>query len=151
MSDTEVLRVIEEIRIEAPVERVFHALTDPTEIMAWWTIPGQYETRAADMDVRVGGRYRLSGTSARRGTFAVSGEYRIVEPPHRLSYTWIPDWDDGAHGSVVDIRLEPDGDGTRLILTHTGFATQSALDDHIRGWPAVLQALRARAEAGVTA
>lgn len=146
MSLTHALQLTEEIRIHAPPDRVFRALTDPSEILAWWSVTGMYETREAEMDVRVGGRYRLAGTSARRGTFAVTGEYRVVEPPRRLSYTWTPDWDEGARDSVVDIRLEAAGTGTRVIVTHTAFATQSARDDHASGWSTVLGALRAHAE-----
>ncbi len=148
MSPTEALRVVEEIRIQAPPERVFRALTEPTEITSWWGVPDRYETREADMDVRVGGRYRFRGTSARHGTFEVTGEYRVVDPPHRLSYTWTPDWDDGARGSLVDIRLEPDGAHTRVIVTHTAFSSRSARDDHSRGWPTVLAGLRTHCEMG---
>jgi uncharacterized protein YndB with AHSA1/START domain len=148
-SSTDVFRVVKEIRIQAPPELVFSALTDPAEVKAWWVIPGQYETRDAQLDVRVGGRYRVSGTSVRLKEFAVTGVYRIVEPPHRLSYTWTPDWDAGARDSIVDIRLEPEGEETRVIVTHTMFSTQSARDSHAEGWPAVLDALRTHAEARV--
>jgi uncharacterized protein YndB with AHSA1/START domain len=146
MSTTHALQLIEEIRIHASPDRVFRALTDPGEVTAWWSVTGMYETREAEVDLRVGGRYRLAGTSARRGTFVVTGEYRVVEPPRRLSYTWVPDWDDGARDSVVDIRLEPEGTETRVIVTHTAFANQSARDEHANGWPAVLGALRAHVE-----
>ncbi len=147
MNTTEALQVIEEIRIHAPPEVVFQALTDPGEITAWWGIPGEYETREAEMDVRVGGRYRFAGTSTRLGRFAVTGEYRIVDPPRRLSYTWTPDWDEGARDSIVDIQLERDGDTTRVTVTHTAFSTVSAQENHRNGWPSVLGALRTHAEA----
>ncbi len=146
MNTPEALQVIEEIRIHAPPEVVFRVLTDPGEITAWWRIPGEYETREAEMDVRVGGRYRFAGTSTRLERFAVSGEYRVVDPPHRLSYTWTPDWDEGARNSIVDIRLQRDGDTTRVTVTHTAFSTTSARDDHLHGWPSVLCTLRTHAE-----
>ncbi len=146
MNTTEVFQVIEEIRIHAPPEVVFRSLTNPAEITEWWRIPGEYETREAEMDVRVGGRYRFAGTSTRLERFAVSGEYRIVDPPRRLSYTWTPDWDEGARDSIVDIQLERDGDTTCVTVTHTAFSTMSARDSHHQGWPSVLVSLRVHAE-----
>lgn len=135
------LRVEQEILIRAPIERVFKAFTDPLELATWWRIPGYYETEHADVDLRVGGRYRLTGTSAGLSTFEVHGEYLVIEPPSVLSYTWNPSWDRDAHGSVVDIRLESVGDETRVRVVHTAFLTANARDEHDQGWPAVLQAV----------
>lgn len=146
MSSTEVLRVVEEIRIHAAPERVFGALTDPAELTSWWSVPDEYVTREAEVDVRPGGRYVIRGTSVHLGTIEVTGEYRVVDPPRRLSYTWTPDWDGGARDSLVDIRLEPDGDGTRVVLTHTRFTTSLARDDHKRGWSAVFRAVKTHCE-----
>lgn len=151
MNMSHALQVIEEIQIEAPPDQVFRALTDPDEILQWWHIPDHYQTREATLDVRVGGRYRLAGTNAGGQSFEVDGEFRVVDPPHHLSYTWNPSWDDGAHGSIVDIRLESQGAGTRIVMRHTAFTTQSARDEHSQGWPGVLNALRMHAEGGVTA
>lgn len=146
MSAAPDFELVEEVHIAAPPERVFRALTDPLEITAWWRLPGHYETTDARIDLRVGGSYRLSGTSARRKGFVVTGVYRVVEPPHRLSYTWTPDWEDGARDSIVDFRLEVAGGGTRVVVRHTAFATPSARDDHSQGWPGVLGALRGHLE-----
>lgn len=141
MKPPSALQVVEEARIQASPERVFDALTTPDELTAWWRIPGQYETLVAEVDLRIGGRYRLSGTSVRGKSFSVTGEYRVVDRPNRLAYTWVPDWEDGARGSLVDIRLEADGTGTMVRLVHSAFLTASARDSHSQGWPAVLNAL----------
>jgi uncharacterized protein YndB with AHSA1/START domain len=145
MSDPHALQVVEEVRIDAPPEAVFQALTDPAQIPLWWRVPGAYETQEAEMDVRVGGSYRFAGTSARLTRFTVTGEYRIVDPPHHLCYTWTPDWHEGARDSVVDIKLARDGAATRVTVTHTGFSTEAARDGH-RGWRAVVDALRMHVE-----
>lgn len=143
MTDTRELRVTEEILIRAAPEAVFRALVDPAELTSWWTIPGRYETRDAQVDLRVGGAYSLSGTSVARGRFLVTGEYLVVDPPHHLSYTWNPDWDDEAHGSIVDLTLEAVGENTRLVVEHTAFLSPAAFEAHRQGWPAVLAALSA--------
>lgn len=139
-------RLVEQQWIDAPPARVFRAWTDPGEVRTWWRIPGAYETTEAEIDLRVGGRYRFAGTSEARGTFEVSGEYREVVPGERLVYTWIPDWDDGARESVVTLTFESEAGGTRLGVEHVGFATERSRDDHAWGWPAVAGQLRAYVE-----
>lgn len=143
MSDAvEALRVVQEMEIAAPPERVFRALTDPDEIPLWWGDEESYETTGAEIDLRPGGEYRLEGTSVRLGTFEVTGSYRTVDPPRRLAYTWTPSWDEGARDSVVEIALEPTETGTRVRVVHTAFATEKARDEHAGGWPTVLGFLK---------
>lgn len=140
-----VLQVVEEVWIEASPERVFRALTEPDQLTAWWRIPDAYATTEAEVDLRVGGRYRLTGWSRAQGTFEVEGVYEVVDPPRRLVYTWEPGWDEEARGSRVELLLEEEAGGTRLRTLHTGFATARSRDDHSAagGWPAVLRALAA--------
>lgn len=148
-----VLRLVEEVWIEASRERVFRALTDPGELVTWWSIPDVYATTDAEVDLRVGGRYRLSGWSRARGSFEVSGVYEVVDPPGRLVYTWVPDWDAAAERSRVEFELEERAGGTRVRVTHTGFMTATSRDEHAGGWPAVLARLKGHlteAEAGGT-
>ncbi len=143
MSSAGEYRLTEEIRIRAPRERVFAALTEPDQLAAWWTIPGRYETRQAEVDLRVGGAYRLSGVSSAQGQFEVSGEYLLIDPPTHLRYTWCPDWDGLARESVVDIRLLEVGlNETRVLVEHSAFVAEAARDAHRQGWSAVLTALR---------
>jgi uncharacterized protein YndB with AHSA1/START domain len=135
-------KLTEEIWIDAPPERVFRALTEPDELIAWWAIPEAYGTTEAKVDLRVGGQYRLTGWSRERGVFAVEGTYEVVEPPARLVYTWNPDWDEGATGSRVSFELEPADGGTRVTVRHSAFAAEASRDAHKNGWPAILAAVR---------
>jgi uncharacterized protein YndB with AHSA1/START domain len=65
--------VVEEVFINAPPERVFTALTDPKELLAWWGDPGAYWCTNWTLDLRVGGRWRCEGASQRGGAFHVEG------------------------------------------------------------------------------
>lgn len=141
-------RIVREIWIDAPPERVFRAWTDPAEVTTWWRIPGAYATEEAEIDLRVGGGYRFAGTSEARGRFQVSGEYRSVEPGRRLVYTWNPDWDDDATGSVVTITFDAENGGTRVGVEHIGFATEASREGHDSGWPAVAAQLKGYLEGG---
>jgi uncharacterized protein YndB with AHSA1/START domain len=141
MSRMSNLELCYEVLIHASRERVFRALTDPHDIIAWWSLPGLYTVTEAEIDLREGGSYRLSGTSANAGRFVLTGEYLVVQPSQRLKFTWLPDWNDDARDSVVEFQLEIEGDATRIVVNHTGFLSVAACDEHRQGWPAVLDVL----------
>jgi uncharacterized protein YndB with AHSA1/START domain len=78
-------------------------------------------------------------------TFRVGGEYRTIDRPRLLIFTWLPDWQEDATESLVRFELEERSGVTRLRLTHSGLATEKARESH-RGWPQVLGWLRAYVE-----
>ena len=65
--------------LAAPADRVWRALTDPAALVAWFW-PQRFSP-TAEVDLRVGGRYRIDGPAV---GMAVSGEYVTVDPPHKL-------------------------------------------------------------------
>lgn len=132
----------ESVWIDAPRARVFRALTDPAELVAWWTVPDRYRTEEAEVDLRAGGAYRLAGTMT-GGPFEVRGEYLDVVEGQRLRFTWRPSWDDGAWGSVVEFLLEDERGGTRVRVLHTAFLEEASREDHRQGWRVVLGLLAA--------
>ena len=139
--------ITEEILIQAPAERIFRALTDPAELMAWWGDPAAYQCTSWVADVRVGGRWRCEGRNVRGGTFTVEGEFTLVEPPRRLGYTWKPSWVETA--TQVIVELEPRGASTFLRWTHHGFGGNAkAIEDHKHGLPQVVAWLKRYAEPG---
>lgn len=72
----------------APRAAVFRAWTDPERLKQWWGPPG-YATPAVELDLRVGGRYRIGMRKLPDGdVFYLSGVYQEVRPPERLVYTW---------------------------------------------------------------
>jgi uncharacterized protein YndB with AHSA1/START domain len=142
--------IIEEIFINAPPERVFRALTDPEQLVAWWGDTTQYWCTSWTLDLRVGGKWRSEGRSVRGGAFVVEGEFLEIDPPRVLCFTWLPNWVD-AKPTKVRIVLEPQGQGTLVRWTHSGFAgNRTALDDHRHGLPSVVRWLQAFLEQGRT-
>jgi uncharacterized protein YndB with AHSA1/START domain len=110
-----------------PVERVWRAMTDPVALAAWFW-PQRFGP-TAEVDLRVGGRYRIDGPGA---GMAVSGEYVTVEPPHKLVFTWA--WDGEPGETLVTVDLTPTADGTELSLRHERFADDVASGQHAQGW-----------------
>ena len=78
--------ILEEITINASADRVFDALANPSERVAWWSVPGRFRTTGMESDLRPGGRWSMSGTRADGSPFTIRGEYRIVERPGRLAF-----------------------------------------------------------------
>jgi len=145
LATTEIDAIVEEITIEAPAERVFEAFTNPSERVKWWCVPGRFRTTHAESDLRPGGRWAMRGTKPDGGAFSVKGEYRTVERPRLLVFTWLPDWQGDAAESLVRIELTESNGATRLKLTHSGLKTETSRASH-RGWPQVLGLLKGHVE-----
>lgn len=121
-------------RLRARPEKVWAAWTDPQQLVQWFG-PEQIEPGSlkADLDVRVGGRYRISFTKAGGENFEVGGSYREVVPNERLVFSWA--WHSTPEReSLVTISLKPDGGGTLLVFNHARFFDEAARDNHARGW-----------------
>ena len=128
-------------RINAIPEKVYAAWTDP-EKLAHWFGPSQVKAGSvqAEIDLRIGGRYRISFES-RDGEYSqVGGVYREVTPIVRLSFSWA--WyTTPERESQVTVSLQPDGGGTLLTLHHEQFFDEAARDGHARGWAELLDKL----------
>ncbi len=96
--------------IKASREQVFRAWTDPAVLRQWFG-PTQKHCPAADLDVRVGGAYRIEvhggscadPASARTEAHA-AGRYTKIIPNELIQFTWIPSWNENEE-SVVTISL----------------------------------------------
>jgi uncharacterized protein YndB with AHSA1/START domain len=137
--------IIKEITIHAPAERIFEALTNPEQRLRWWGAEGQYRGTHMESDLRPGGRWITRGIGRGGKSFTVRGEYRTIERPRLLVFTWLPDWEENAPETLVRFDLEEKDGVTTVRLTHSGLSTESSRDHH-RGWPQVLAWLQAYAE-----
>ena len=118
----------------APREKVFRAWTRPEEVKMWFCPPG-YETPSAEIDLRVGGRYRVGMRKLPDGeVFYLSGAYREVRPPERLVYTWKWETEPELGDTVVTVEFHDRGGSTEIVLTHELFPTEKARQEHERGW-----------------
>ena len=121
--------------LAAPRARVFEACTEPELLAKWWG-PKGFTSKGIDSDLRVGGSYRIAMQPPEGELFYLAGEYREVDPPNRLAYTFIwepPDPDD--RETVVTISLrDAAGKSTEFVLDQSPFATQARHDLHQAGW-----------------
>ena len=123
--------------LPAPPERVFEAWLRP-ESMARWLSP--FADAAATVDPRVGGAFRV----VMRGLgqeIEHTGEYREIDRPHRLVFTWASPYT-GSSPSLVTVELVsvPPGDRTELTLTHAHLPADQ-VEPHRGGWGTMLSHL----------
>jgi glutathione S-transferase len=125
--------------IRASVERVFEAWTEPAQLRAWWG-PRPVTCSDADVDLRVGGRYRIVNALPDGGTVTIHGEFRVVQPPRKLVYTWCMDGRT-AESSLVTVSFEPRGDDTEVVVVHEDIPSEPVRESHEQGWRGCLDGL----------
>lgn len=128
-------------RIAARPSIVFEALTTARGIASWWG-PDDGPVLAADVDPRVGGRYRVRFRTLDGREHESAGEYLELEKPHRIIMSWR--WAEGGGGpgeSRLEFHLRPIESGTELTLVHAQLATDESALGHKRGWSGALDKL----------
>ena len=122
-------------------ERVFRAWTDPAAITQWWVPMEGYSAPNVEVDLRVGGTYRIAVRSELGGDTHVVGTYREVRVPEKLVYTWRWEGWDRFGETLVTVEFRDLGDSTELILTHALLPDEEAREWHRFGWGAVIDKL----------
>jgi len=91
----------------------------------------------AEVDLRVGGRFRVTMHAADGETHDVSGTYLELVPNRKLVFSWA--WrSTPERQSRVTVRIEPDAEGCELVLMHEQFFDTAARDAHRHGWTGAL-------------
>jgi uncharacterized protein YndB with AHSA1/START domain len=142
MADSEGLTLRLDRVLPAPRPLVFRACTEPDELAQWWG-PHGFTTPEVDLDLRVGGGYRFGMQPPDGELFHLSGEFREIEPPARLVYTFRweePDPED--RETLVTMTLQDRGDSTEVALVQSGFATEARRALHVDGWTDCLERLQ---------
>jgi uncharacterized protein YndB with AHSA1/START domain len=124
----------------ASVERVFKAWTDANQLGQWFAPTDDYTTKA-NVDLRVGHEYRIVITHKGGNVHTILGTYRLIEPPRKLVYTWR--WEGGpASDTLVTVDFNPEGDATKVTITHERFINTEDRDKHNEGWNGCLNRLQ---------
>ncbi|HJU89781.1 MAG TPA: SRPBCC domain-containing protein [Gemmatimonadaceae bacterium] len=134
-------RTVVKRRIEAPPAEVFAAWLD-AEGMRKWMCPANVRESRVTIDPRVGGHYRIDMVGATE-VYEHEGEYLVIDPPRRLSFTWISP-STNRERSVVTIEFTDRGGATDLVLTHERLPSDDMARRHNEGWASILEKLAAR-------
>ena len=117
----------------APRQRVFDAWTRP-EALKRWAAPGAMTAPGAEVDLRVGGSYRIHMSAPDGKEHRVIGVYREVDPPRRLVYTWTWETNPDVTDSVVTVEFLERGASTEVVLRHEALPSVESRDRHAVGW-----------------
>ena len=130
------------VHVQRPVAEAFELFT--SGFSRWWPVAthsvSQDKAVTCGIEPAVGGAVYEVNDSGERLPW---GHVVAWEPPRRLVLYWHPDRD-AAEGQEVEVRFEPDGQGTRVALEHRdwqklGRDAEKARQGYGMGWPGVLQ------------
>ena len=128
MSERTVEKVLE---LEARIERVWRAITDPAELARWFG-------DEAEIDLGPGGDAAMIWDQHGRYSMRIEE----VDAPRRLVWSWVHEPGvavDDAPATRVEWKLTPwEGGGTTLHLRETGFRTELHRGQNDEGWDAEL-------------
>lgn len=118
----------------APAERVWSAITNKEKIKQWGFDMPEFKPE-------VGTEFTFIGQDENCVVYVHLSKVTEVVPMQKLSYTWRYEGQPG--DSLVTFELFPEGDKTRLRLTHTGLETFPAIDKFARenfvaGWNQII-------------
>jgi uncharacterized protein YndB with AHSA1/START domain len=136
--------------VRASVDRVFAAWTEPEQLRRWWG-PRPVTCVDATVDLRVGGSYRIGNLLPDGAVLWIRGCFEVVEPPHRLVYTWeVVGKEPLEEASRVTVRFESRGAATEVIVLHERIPSAAVGAEHEAGWGGCLDGLERMFAGGTT-
>lgn len=120
-----------EASVNAPIEKVWEAYTDPKQVTQWNHASDDWHSPNAENDLRPGGKfsYRMEAKDGSFG-FDFGGTYDEVKPYELISYT-IGD------GRKVENVFKKEGGATRLTISFEAEGT-NPVEMQRGGWQAIL-------------
>jgi uncharacterized protein YndB with AHSA1/START domain len=125
--------VLEIVRdFDAPPALVFRMWREPEHMLRWHG-PVGFALTACEIDFRVGGKWRRCMSKGPGHAHWISGVYREIVEPWRLSFTYVNDYDQ--HEMLVTMDFaEIDGGKTRMFFRQEPFISVDERDGHAWGW-----------------
>lgn len=120
--------------LPAPRERVYEAFAAADRLARWWG-PEGFEIPRLDYEPRVGERFRIEMAPPQGDAFHLAGEFREVEPPSRLAFTF--EWEPADPDDVVTLAaltFRERGGSTQVELEQGPFRTEERRALHRDGW-----------------
>ncbi|NVK57218.1 MAG: SRPBCC domain-containing protein [Alteromonadaceae bacterium] len=111
-----------------PVERVWQAITDPTEVANWFGSDASYELQEGAI-----GYFEWENECVGK----ISMKIENIQPYSYFAWRWMQEpgqpYDDDT-STLVEWHLEPTQTGTRLTMTESGFAALKQQQLNVKGW-----------------
>jgi uncharacterized protein YndB with AHSA1/START domain len=134
MTDDTTLRI--ERLIDAPPEAVFRVWTTREAMESWYRDGDDFVARVIELDVRVGGTYRVEFGPRDQAPFVEYGVYLEIDEPRRLVMSETLEGVETPWANTrVTVELEEENGKTHLVLVHENFPTPQHRDNAAGGWP----------------
>jgi uncharacterized protein YndB with AHSA1/START domain len=118
----------------APVDAVFAALSNSDKLRKWWG-PVGLTVPSLNFQPHVGERYTIEMQPQGGKPFHITGEFREVDRPARLAYTFnYEEPDDDDIETLVTLTVGDLGGSTEVVLTQGPFKTEARRALHRDGW-----------------
>lgn len=136
--------------LTAPPEKVYRAFIDPDALVKWMP-PHGFTAKVHEIDVRVGGGYKMSFTNLTTNkSHSFGGKYIELTPDKQLKYTDKFD-DPNLPGEIqVTITLQKVMCGTELKITQAGIPDSIPVEMCYLGWQQSLNLLTQLVEPEIT-
>ncbi len=126
--------------LDAPIDKVFEALTSKAAIAKWFGPSDDFDIIVHAWNCEVGGEYRVQFDTPGGEQHICFGEFREIIAGEKLSYTW--SWEgQPPMDTLVTFEVKAAGTQTLLTLTHDGFPAEEVRDHHEQGWTGSLERL----------
>ena len=135
--------------IAAPTEKVFKAFTDP-DAYASWLPPYGFVAKVHEMDVKVGGKYKMSFTNFTTGNDqSFGGEFLEINPNELIKYSDSFDNPNLPGEMITTVNLKAVSAGTELNITQEGIPEVIPVEMCYLGWQDSLDKLKRLVEPNI--
>ncbi len=108
--------------LNASVADVWNAWTNPEEIAKWWLPEGFSESAPSEVDLRVGGEFKLHMQPPEGDAFYAHGIFKEIVPNSKIKSTWL--WSTSDEKTELTIEFNEVGDGTEIVILHEFLADE---------------------------
>ena len=126
------------VRIErtfdAPAEDVFEAWTSVEVMRRWFYAGPDWETPEAEVDLRVGGRFRVVMRKPDGSAVELTGEYTEIDRPHRLAMTCTFSDDPASQQQLIELTFSESEGSTTVLMVNSRISTDGRRDAQDLGW-----------------
>ncbi len=124
------MKITVETRVNAPVAKVWHAYTTPSEIKQWNAASDDWHTTQSTVDLRVGGAF-TSRMEAKDGSFGFdfAGTYTKVVPNELLEFSF--------GDRAASVEFVPGAGGVTVRVSFDA-ETENSVEQQRGGWQAIL-------------
>lgn len=131
--------VIERI-FDAEVELLWKTWTEPEYISQWFGSDINGTVQSVDIDLKIGGKYRIQFSDSDQSLHTCRGEYLNIEYLKNLQMSW--EWESELNQiTVLNIDFKAMNDKTKITLTHSNLIFDT-IHNYEYGWNGALDKIK---------